>query len=183
MATPPPLPPRRSLPPTSFGIPEPGRRGALPPALPGEGPTSFDPSGTVRSDRDIQEARGRTFGVWVSVNSQALNRIRFDPEYDLQGKLTGRGTITIEYLNLSQYEFPNRLNSEWFDLFESSSKGRYNWYRIRGHWPHRMIRGPQRRVTAAMRRARAPQTAAQARRTFTSGGRRGAYGQGGMPLR
>ena len=178
MATPPPLP---------------GIRRAGPPPLPGKGPpplssqrsgiNAFDPQATQRSDRDIKEARGRNEGVWVSVDSTNVNRVRFDPEYDLDGKKTGMGEIQIEFLNLSLYSYPNRPASDFLDIIESSSKGRFVYYEARPSWPFKRLRGPQRKVTREMIAARSPRTAAQKRRTYTVGGRRGSHGAGGARIR
>lgn len=137
------------------------------------------------SSRDVQRASGRTQGVWISTNSQFVDRMRFDPEYDLDGNKTGRGVIVIEYIDLSMFEYPDRSMSEWMDLFESSSKGRYAKYIvIDGGWPYKtlrkgLLRGP---ALAAKKASRAPRGSRQKRRSFTVGGKRHAYGKGGKRL-
>lgn len=195
MATPP-LPSARRAPPPlparSAPPPLPARGG--PPLLPSQrrGIQAFDPSSQAESDRNVTRARGKVTGIWVSVNSTNVNRVRFDPEYDLNGNTTGMGTITIEFLSLAMYEYAGRSLADYIDIIESSSKGRFAYYEIRGAgpsrpgmgiWPSVRLRGPQRKVTSAMRGARAPRTAAQRQRTYTVGGRRGAYGAGGLPVR
>lgn len=167
---PPPLP-RQGPPPLSVGGPPP-LPGRSPPPLPWERPddVSFDPNATIRSDRDIGRIGGYTYGVWVSANSTNVNRFRYDPYRDLKGNLTGSGIITIEFLDLSMYEYPDRPGLDYLDLFQSSSKGRFVYYEVRRDWKFIKLRGSQRKVTATMRAARAPVTKRQKQRTFKLGG-------------
>lgn len=165
-------------------------RGMAPPPLPSRA------MGTERvSGRDVTRATGRTHGVWVAFTSTNVERAKVDPQYDLKGELTGVGTITIQFLNGSQYEYADRPMSDWMDLIESSSKGRFTYYDVRGPgksvpgmglWkPCVQIGKPTRTPAevAALAAKRQPRTAAQKRRTFTRGGKRQAYGAGGHWVR
>jgi len=136
------------------------------------------------SSRDVQRATGRTQGVWVSTNSTWVDRMRFDPEYDLDGNKTGRGIITIEFIDLSMFEYPDRSAADWMDLFESSSKGRFVYYAASG-WAYKQLRKASLRgpALAAKKASRAPRGSRQKRRTFTVGGKRGAFGAGGKRAR
>jgi hypothetical protein len=159
---------------------------AAPPPLP-----TGRMGGTVTSDRDVQRASGRTTGVWVQVSSTNVEMMKVEPEYNLDGELTGVGTITIQFLNGAQYEYPDRPMADWYDLVESSSKGRKTYWDVRGPgrsrkgmgiWPFRQIRSATRTPAqvAALAGRRQPQTAAQRARRFTRGGKRNAFGAGGL---
>ncbi len=117
-------------------------------------------------------------------------RGRYDPD---EGN-TGVGTIKIEFLNGAEWTYPGRSASDWLDLIESSSKGRYAYYQIRGPGPSRKGMGlwhgfesrPAWRSSAEvarMKRAREPVGRRQKRRLFTVGGKRNAYGAGGKMVR
>lgn len=177
--------------------PLPSRSG--PPPLPSRDvqadPRNFSANAQRISTRDVQRAVGRTTGVWVEFDSTNVMRAMVEPQYDLDGKMTGVGTITIEFLNGAQYEYADRPMGDWFDLIESSSKGRFTYYEVRGEgksvpgmglWkPCRKIRNATRSAAevARIKARREPRTAAQKRRTYTRGGKRGAYGAGGRRIR
>lgn len=149
---PPPLPPRRGGPP-----PLPG---AAPPPLPGDRPTDLPGSlaeNPFQSDRERYGADiGAPVGRWVGVVSTNVNRIKFDPNYDMEGQLTGDGTITVEFLSLAVYEYSDCPNAMWVDFVNSSSKGMFVYYRLRD-WPsQRRVRDGSRPVTRTMKRARDP---------------------------
>lgn len=155
-------------------------------------PANFSANAQRISTRDVQRAVGRSEGVWFEFDSQALMGGKVDPEYDLDGKKTGRGLITIEYVSGAVWEFADRPMSDWYDLIESSSKGRFNYYEVRGPGPSRKGMGLWKPATeikkawrssaeiAAIRYRREPRTRAQKRRTYTKGGRRQAFGAGGQ---
>lgn len=157
-------------------------------------PRNFSAGAERISTRDVQRAIGRSEGVWVEFDNTNVEMARVDPEYDFNGKKTGVGLITVQFLNGSQYEYPNRPMSDWYDIIESSSKGRKFYFDVRGPgpsrkgmgiWPFRQIRQATRtpaQVRALVER-RQPRTAAQKRRTFTRGGKRAAYGAGGRSVR
>lgn len=171
---------------------------ATPPPLPsrpaGANPSNFPASARAISTRDVQRASGRTEGVWVYFDSTNVYAAKVDAGTDSKGGKTGKGTITIEFLNGAQYEYPDRPMGDWLDLVESSSKGRFTYFEVRGPgksvpgmglWkPFKKVRGPTRTAAqvAAMKAAREPRHAAQQRRTYTRGGNRGAYGAGGRRL-
>lgn len=189
MAVPPPIPQAyfarrsaRSVPPPLPGRsppPLPSRGG--PPPLPGirtpdvyAGREQIDGDHQRISTRDVQRASGRTYGVWVSTTSQWVNRMRYDPEYDLQtGYTTGRGTITIEFLDLSMFEYPDRSAADWIDLFSSSSKGRFVYYAAKG-WTYRQLKKASRssREVARLSALRAPRGQRQGKRSYVAGGKR-----------
>lgn len=170
-----------------------------PPPLPGRDvqadPRNFSGDAQRISTRDVQRAVGRMEGVWVDFDSQNVERARVDPDYDLDGKKTGTGTIIIQFLNGWEYTYDNRPMGDWLDLVESSSKGRFTYFEVRGAgpsiegrtiWPYSKKRKFAERSAAqieAMVRRRAPRTAAQKRRTYTRGGKRQAYGAGGRSIR
>lgn len=109
------------------------------------------------------------------------------------GKAT-MGVIEIEFLSGATYQYHNRPIADFMDMVESSSKGRFTYYEVRGPgpsrpgmgiWPSIKVRDGW-RTAAEVRRmahARRPRTAAQAKRTYTRGGQRGAFGKGGLPVR
>src|SRR5689334_7269904 len=123
----------------------------IPPPLPSRIPvrSAFDPYAIGRqfdrpeeggrvSTRDVQRASGSTYNQWIATNSTNVNRMRYDPDIDPHtGGNLGHGTITIEFLDLSMYKYPGRSVADWLDLFESSSKGRFAYYQIRGAGPSR----------------------------------------------
>lgn len=174
-------------------------RSSGPPPLPsrlpgGADPRNFSPDAQRISTRDVQRASGRTEGVWVEFDSTNVERAKVDPDYNLDGKKTGTGTITIQFLNGSIYEYPDRPMGDWIDLIESSSKGRFTYFEVRGPgpsrkgmgiWTHRQIQQATRTAAevAAMVAARQPRTREQKRRTYTRGGKRAAYGAGGRYIR
>jgi len=174
-------------------------RSTQPPALParlpgGADPANFPASAQRISTRDVQRSSGRTEGVWVHFDSTNVEMAKVDPQYDLQGKKTGVGTITVQFLSGAQYEYPDRTMGDWHDLVESSSKGRYTYFTVRGPgpshpgmglWPFRQLRSATRSPAevAALVARRQPRTAEQRRRTFTRGGKRGAFGAGGRSVR
>jgi len=150
----------------------------------------FDQRARQQSGRDAPFLpRGSVFNQWISVNSTNVNRIRCDPDIDLKtGDQLGTGTISIEFLSLALYEYPNRPLNDFLDLFTSSSKGRYTYYEVRGPGPSMQgmglwqpfvkIRGPV-RTPAQVRelaKARKPRTERQRRRFYNVGGRRNAGG-------
>ena len=109
----------------------------------------------------------------------------------MEGKLTGVGSITIEFLDGSQYEYAGRPMSDWYDLIESSSKGRKVYFDVRGPgpsrngmgiWPFKKIRNATRSASQvrAMAARNQPRTAAQRQRRYTVGGKRNKYGAGGF---
>lgn len=167
----------------------------MPSRLPGGAdPSNFSAGAQRISTRDVQRAGGRTFGVWVHFDSTNVYAAKVDPDYDLEGKLVGTGTITIEFLNGSRYAYPDRPMGDWFDLIESSSKGRFTYYEVRGPgpsrkgmgiWNHVELNGPTRSADAVarMKAAREPRHAQQKKRTYTRHGKRGAYGAGGQRIR
>lgn len=160
----------------------------LPPPLPSQRPTGneFDTLGRRQSTREEPFLpSGGVFEIWISTNSTNVNRIRCDRDRDRDGNPQKTGTITIEFLDLSLYEYPDRPLNDFLDLMTSSSKGRYAYYEVRGPgpskpgmgiWPFRKLRGPQRKVTEAMKEARQPRTEEQKRRFYNVGGRRRAGG-------
>jgi hypothetical protein len=159
------------------------------PALPSRGQTPQRFSG-----RDAGPATGKNEGVWVAFASTNVMQARADPQYDLDGQKTGVGTITIEFLDGSQYEYDDRPMGDWYDLVESSSKGRFAYYEVRGPgksrpgmglWkPCRQIRKATRTAAqvAALRADRQPRGPKQRQRRFTVSGRRNAYGAGGFAV-
>lgn len=178
-AIPPPLP---SRPNPSGRLPE----GAI--------PGNFSPLGLRISTRDVQRATGSMEGMWVSFDSTNVEMAKVIPNTDGKGGKTGTGTITIRFINGWEYEYQNRPMADWYDLVESSSKGRFTYYEVRG--PGKSVSGqtlwPYSRKTkwidrsaaeiARMKAAREPMHAEQQRRTYTRGGKRGAYGAGGLPV-
>jgi len=178
----------------------PSSTGALPPALPKNqpiDPSRFDMRDSQRaSTRSVNRQTGRTENQWFSFDSTNVNRAKVDPDYDLEtGEKLGTGTITIEFVNGAEYEYPDRPMSDWYDLITSSSKGRKTYFDIRG--PGRSRKGmglwrPFRQTVQAWRSkqeiraikaAREPATAAHRRRTFSRGGQTNAYGKGGKRIR
>ncbi len=188
---PPPLPSQR----TTIHTPGHARGAPIPGPLPGGAdPRVFDPNAERISTRDVQRATGRSEGVWIHFDSTNVYAAKVDPEYDLNGKKTGVGTIYIEFLSGAVYEYQNRPMGDWFDLIESSSKGRFTYYEVRGPgksvpgmglWPSTKIREATRsaETVAKMRKQREPRTEQQKKRTYTRGGKRGAYGAGGAYIR
>lgn len=156
------------------------RARATPPPLPGERQGEFDPQAPVHSGRDqLFRPVGNIFGQWVAVNSTNVNRIRCDQDTDASGNRLPTGTVLIEFLDLSLYEYkPVPLNS-YLDLFSSSSKGRYVHYQVIPGWPKpTKLRGPQRSSAEvrALRGSRQPRNEQQRRRYYNVGGRRNAGG-------
>jgi hypothetical protein len=178
-----------------MALPSRGSPPPLPSRVPGGAdPRNFSQNASRISTRDVQRATGATYGVWVEFDSTNVLRAKVDPQYDLDGKLTGVGLITVEFLSGATYEYDDRPMSDWFDLIESSSKGRFCYFEVRGPgpsrpgmgiWSHRQISGPTRSAAqvAAMVGNRQPRTREQKRRTYTRGGKRGAYGAGGRRIR
>lgn len=172
-STPPPLP-GRSPPPL------PGSR-ATPPPLPANwkpdvyaGREQLDGEHSRISTRDVQRASGRTYSQWVSTTSQWVNRMRFDPEYELEtGDMTGRGTITIEFIDLSMFEYPDRSAADWLDIFTSSSKGRFMHGVVIGNWKYIQLKKASRSSAEVRRMAaiRAPRGQRQGKRSYVAGGR------------
>jgi hypothetical protein len=146
------------------------------------------------SGREAHVAAGRNEGVWVGFDSTNVEMAKVEPQYDLNGQKTGIGTITIQFLNGAQYEYADRPMSDWYDLIESSSKGRKTYYDVRGPGKSRpgmglwkpcvQIRKPTRTSAqvAALASRRKPRSASDRRRTFTRGGRRNAFGAGGFAV-
>ena len=119
--------------------------------------------------------------------------MRYDPNHYNQNVQQPNGTITIEFLSGATYAYANRPVADWLDLFESSSKGRFVYFEVRGPGPSRKGMGIWSSVkirdawrTAAevrrMAQARRPMTAKQRQRTYTRGGKRGGYGAGGLAI-
>lgn len=173
-AVPPPLPPR-----------------GTPPPLPGQ--LNFQ-SGQQQSTRDVPFlAGGAILNQWIAIpDSTNVNRIRCDQDIDLNGNRLPTGTIYIEFLNLSLYQYNNRPMNDFVDLFTSSSKGRYTHFEVRGPgpsrpgmgiWPAIKLRGPLRSAAQTRRiaRARQPRTQVQRLRYYNVGGR--ARAGGGYPSR
>lgn len=160
---PPPLPTRATPPPV--------------PSRPNNNPTLY-------SDRDAHVARGKTFNTWVRVESTNVKEVMVEPDYDLNGELTGTGEIWIRFLSGALYSYPDRKMSDWFDIIESSSKGSFTYYEVRGAGKSRkgmglwkpciQHNGPtvDAQTLAALRAANAPRTAAHRARKYTRGGRR-----------
>lgn len=181
-------------------IPPPLPSRAVPPPLPSRSrdayatPSQFDPNRGRISTRDVQRASGQTYSVWVSVNSTNVNRMKYEPDRDSEGNQKAQGTIWIEFLSGATYAYPNRPLADWIDLFESSSKGRFVFWEVRGPgpsrqgmgiWPSIKIRDGWRTSSEikSMQRKRQPVTAQQRKRTYTRHGQRGAYGKGGVKIR
>lgn len=190
MALPPPLPGR--TPP----LPQRPSIGSIPSGIrdPHASGDNFSPNAARISTRDVQRATGSTFNRWVEFDSTNVMQAKVEPQYDLDGKLTGVGTITIEFVNGAVYEYENRPMGDWFDLIESSSKGRFSYYEVRGAGKSRPGMGiwkPCKQIRKAFRTPaevagiqakRQPVGARQQARTYTRGGQRGAYGAGGKRL-
>lgn len=149
-------------------------------------PDQFDKRSQAYSSREAEFARNRTYSRWVAANSTWVNRMRFDPQFDFDGDPTGQGTITIEFLDLSMFEYEGRSTADWLDILESSSKGRYAYYVIlKRRWPYTQLKKASRtsREVHEIAEKRNPRTKKQKRRTFTVGGQRNAFGKGGKRLK
>lgn len=202
MATPPPLPNRgKGLAIRQFTSPVPYQFDNMPgmPSRPDNpNPRPADPNNpneVAISLRDVDRAKGNVVGRWIIFNSQAINKARFDYQTDLRtGERLNVGTIKIEYINLKLCGFPDRSLADFLDIFESSSKGRFNWEEIRGpgpsvagksKWTFYTIRDKV--LTPAqvkkLQKSRAPIGAAQKRRTYTKGGQRNVFGKGGRRVK
>jgi len=169
-----PLPPPRISPPAL-----PSARMVVPPPLPGERAGEFDPLAPVQSGRDqLFLGRGQKFGVWIAVNSTNVNRIKCDQDVGPNGQRLPTGTIYIEFLDLSLYQYPGRPLNDFLDLESSSSKGRYVYHVVRNGWAFTKLRGAQRSAAevAAIAESRQPRNAQQARRFYNVGGRHQAGG-------
>ncbi len=128
---------------------------------------------------------GTTYGVWIAFSSTNVYAGMYEPDYETRGGdsvRTGKGTITLEFLDGSKYEYPGRSAADWLDIISSSSKGRYAFYNIRGPgpshkgmgiWTFRQVSGPTRSKAevARMRAQREPTTAKQRQRTYISRGK------------
>lgn len=181
----------------------PSRGNGGPPSLPSRGagpdiradPRNFAAQAERISTRDVERAAGRTEGVWFAFDSTNVEMAMVEPEYDLQGQKTGVGIITIRFINGWEYEYPNRPMGDWLDLIESQSKGRFTYYEVRGEgpsveghtiWPYsRKSKWIDRTAEeiARMVEQREPRTAKHQERTYTRGGKRQAFGKGGLPVR
>ncbi len=178
---PPPLPNSRSGPP-----PLPSTRGVQPvspPPLRSIGHQFDLNQGSTRvSTRGVNRATGRSEGVWFSFNSTNVNRAMVQPQYDLDGNKTGVGTITVEFVSGATWEYADRPMSDWYDLIESSSKGRVGYYVIRG--PGAPIKGKSnwqghetlpawrsKEQIKAIVEAREPATKRHKERTYKVGGK------------
>lgn len=145
---------------------------------------------SLHSGRDQGPVKGRTFGQWVGFASTNVEMAKVEPQYDLEGNLTGVGTITAQFLSGAQYEYADRPMSDWYDLVESSSKGSFAYYEVRGPgksrpgmglWkPCKQIRKATRTSAqvAALAAKRQPKGAAQRQGRYTVRGRRNAYARG-----
>lgn len=195
MALPPPLPAPRARLGGPGGPPLlPSQRGTT--ANPYAVGSQFDPNrvGNRVSTRDVKRVSGSIYGVDFFPNSTNVNRMRCDRDVDANGEPLNKGTITIEFLSGATYKYADRPITDWMDLVESSSKGRFTYFEVRGPgksrkgmgiWSGVMVRPAFRSKSevADMRRKREPVTAEQRKRTYTRGGRRGAYGAGGVRIR
>jgi hypothetical protein len=174
--------------------------GALPPMLPQnmpKDPSKFDLTGGVQraSTRSVNRQSGKTEGVWFAFDSTNVNKAKVDAQYDIDGKKTGVGTITIEFVSGATYEYADRPMSDWFYLITSSSKGRKAYYDIRG--PGRSRKGMgiwkpciqtvqawrSKSEIRAIKAAREPVKAKHKLRTYTRGGKMNAFGKGGKRIR
>ena len=177
MALPPPLPSLRLPPPLPFGRggppPLPGSR--LPPLLPSQRTNTdqFDPTGEYKSDRENQFNIKRSYvdGTWISVNSTWLNRIMFKSkqEVNISGevKQAEYGDMYVEFLSLALCMYPNTPRSDFVDLLNSSSKGRWTYYEAKlKHRRYTLLRQAQRKVTSAMKLKREPITQFGKKRTY-----------------
>lgn len=181
----------RALSPVSRAVPPPlPGQSRLPPPLPGERPGEFDPRADVHSGRDqLHLGRGQKFGVWIATNSTNVNRIKCDQDVDAQGNRLPTGTVYIEFLNLSLYQYSGVPLNNFLDLESSSSKGRYVYYVVRESWPAGVqLRGPMRSAaeTARLAALREPhgtdrQGQPRANRYYNVGG--GNRNRGGTPSR
>lgn len=122
--------------------------------------------------------------------------MRMDRDSDGQGGKAQTGVITVEFVSGETWQYPNRSIADFVDMVESSSKGRFAYYEIRGPGPSSQVKGrglwPGTKIRDAwrsaaeikrIRHARRPITAAQKQRTYTRYGKRGGYGAGGLAIR
>ncbi len=150
--------------------------------------------GSKISTRDVARGTGKLFGDWVNFDSTNVMRAKYEPNVDSQGNRQPIGTIWIEFVSGAEYKYRNRPAGDFMDLVESSSKGRFSYYEVRGEGPSHKGMGlwkpceqtrqawRSKAEQASIRKKRQPVGAKQQQRTYTRGGKRRAFGAGGKRL-